>query len=123
MENSDWEHYEKYHIYAHALGVGALITTVNSLTKKNNLKKCYKEDRHLNNIPLHLWDRSGGMVKMLLGQSCNWPDKETIRKIEPYRADKDLAGRWFSPSFAVCVLKHVAIYEILKTPIPENKEA
>jgi hypothetical protein len=99
------EHYQKYEKLAQKLGVTALEAlaekAINPHNRQKNtikyLKDCYSHDRYLNNIPLSQWDILDFPVKTLVQHS---------------------GGGFHSLCQTVCVLKHVAVYHMLKIKPP-----
>lgn len=84
-------HYEKYSEYASKIGVDKLVVFLPGDSEK--FTKAFKEDEHLNNIPLVRWDNYHSYV---------W----NLARLNGIQEN----GGW-SMADTVCLLKHVAIYK------------
>lgn len=99
LPEEDWrkrqeiEHRQKYEAKAQKLGVKALKQLV-PIPKGGieALRKCYEDDKYLNNIPLVYWDSKDRSVRQLVRES---------------------GGGIWSLCDTVCTLKHVAVVHIL----------
>jgi hypothetical protein len=94
------EHFEKYDPIANKLGIGRLqVLIVRHIALPSRIIEAVKSDRHLNNIPLHKWDRQDLNVRMLA---------------------KHAGFKAWSLCETVCVLKLVARHYIANIPEPEK---
>lgn len=89
MENQKSDHFKKYQALAENIGIQRLAVLV---PQPEKIAECLKKDEHLNNIPLHLWDKPHDVVKDLAkkyGLTTGWSIADTC-----------------------CLLKHVARYYV-----------
>ena len=91
-----WEHYVKYELYARRLGLTPLEQIVQGITDAETIRYHLKEygakhGQSLNSIPLTSWDRRHEMLLNLL---------------------RHAGGGFWSLSYTVCTLKHVALYYV-----------
>jgi len=96
------EHRAKYEALARRLGVDALLAIMPATPEQ--IREAYSADKHLNNIPLSVWDRAAGRLYP------NWGEDDCrVSWISPFTPD---AARGLSLAERVCVLKHVAVTRI-----------
>ena len=95
------EHRTRYEALARRLGINALLAIMPATPKQ--IREAYSADKHLNNIPLSVWDRAAGRLYP------NRANDYRISWISPFTRD---AARGLSLAERVCVLKHVAVTRI-----------
>lgn len=104
-----WEHYVKYELYARRLGLTALERIVqqsiaDAETIRYHLEEYgVKHGQSLNSIPLSSWDRCHELMLNLL---------------------RHAGGGFWSLSYTVCTLKHVALHYVagLQPPLKVHDE-
>jgi hypothetical protein len=88
-------HYDKYESLAQQVGVRTLFPYMPA--DRDTVARALKDDKILNNIPLHLWDQKVGY--------CPRSNKTLFFGIWSHKAVRHL-----SVAERVCLLKHVARY-------------
>jgi hypothetical protein len=118
------EHYVKYEELAQKLGVDGLKQLVGSVVVSHlkelrkpmpptalyvieHLREAHAADRHLNTIPLRLWDAQHSLVQMRLHSHMRW---RGVRRLG------------WALCETVCVLKHVAKHHVLCAEPPAKPE-
>ena len=99
MTGQGLEHWEKYDNLVAHIGVESLIKKIDRLSNaKTRIRKALAEgDEHLNTIPLHEWDRIGGITK-------NFNNKITLKWDSTWQK----VSKVQSAAQRICCLKHVA---------------
>jgi hypothetical protein len=92
------DHYNKYEALAQKIGIDALVKLMP--VNKIEMQKCLDQDEHLNNIPLHVWDRKAGLLS----------DGKTTFNLAFYAPWTPELAKGLSLAERVCTLKHVAKY-------------
>jgi len=88
------KHYTCYKNYVEKIGIRRLINAVP--WQESEIREAYSTDCYLNNLPLKKWELLHPHIWNLKKRACISP-----------------LGGW-SISDSVCLLKHVAIYHVLK---------
>ena len=93
------EHFKKYDALAKKIGIEKLVKLM-PVSKAEMVRKL-AEDKHLNNIPLRVWDRQAGCY------DSRHTRHFTMHFLDPWAPEK---ANGLSLAERVCVLKHVAKY-------------
>lgn len=95
-----YHHYQKFENIAQTIGVQKLKNLL-PVKSKDKLLRAYDEDPYLNSIPLKKWDSKYTATSKLANQA-NLP--------------------FWSMSYNISVLKHVAKYHVMEIPAPQEKQ-
>jgi hypothetical protein len=106
-------HYEEYRSLFLKIGITKIYPYIPE-TNRDVLLEKLAEDKHLNNIPLVMWDR------VREGHSYN-PSNVDVYNRHPLMPTIRKTGHHASSCDVVCLLKHVAIFE-LAGAIPEFED-
>jgi hypothetical protein len=113
------EHYAKYAAMAEGAGIDKLkvlvpdyVQEMDGRNRTGRLRRLVELDPHLNNIPLHLWDKVSGLQLHHSGTrtTSGGVFSLLLSAVERGTLPKPKGG--FSLGDCVCLLKHVAIFHV-----------